>query len=178
MSRTKSTPPVPRIWLLYIKKQSRKYAVAMIDRDDVEQIGREAFLKARERYDPKKGPFEHYAKVAINNALLNARIAEQRFWGTGTPPTDDAGLDAGPDPLWAAEDIALDAIIQRDVDASIAAWRQRLSAPAAAVVEALYYRDLSQRDFAAEQGVTQARISQRNGEMLTLARRDLKHLRH
>ena len=175
MARTKSTPPVPRDWKTYINKITRKFTTGMFDRDDARQVALEAFLRARNRYDPARGPFEHYARAAIYNALLNARIAEQRFWGGGDALEREAAPEIAPEP-WEAEVAALDLIAMSDAVADITAWRRRLRPKPAAVVEALYYRDQSQRDFAKSEGVSQARISQRNVEMLTQARRDLKHL--
>jgi len=175
MARTNSTPPVPKDWQTYINKTARKFATGMFEKDDAKQAALEAFLRARNRYDPTKGPFEHYAKAAIYNALLNARIAEQRFWGGGNATEDEATEEVAPEP-WEAEDAALDLITMNDAVSDISAWRQRLPSKPASLVEALYYRDLAQRDFAAEQGVTQARISQRNVQMLARARLELKHL--
>jgi len=42
--------------------------------------------------------------------------------------------------------------------------------------DALYARDMSQREFASEIGVSQARISQRNGQLVARARTDLQML--
>lgn len=67
-------------------------------------------------------------------------------------------------------------IILNNAVSEISAWRRRLPPKPASLIEALYYRDQSQREFAKGEGVSQARISQRNVEMLALARRDLKDL--
>lgn len=115
-------------------------------------------------------------KAAIYNGLLNARIAEQRFWAPGDAPEGVSAVEIPPEP-WAAEGDHLDAMAERDKTAAIATWRSQLPSKPAALVDALYYRDMSQRDFAAREGVTQARISQRNGELLTAARHDLAQLR-
>lgn len=37
MTRSKLTPPVPKPWPSYIKKQARKFATGMFDHDDAEQ---------------------------------------------------------------------------------------------------------------------------------------------
>lgn len=176
MARTNSTPPVPKDWQTYINKIAHKYATGMFEKDDAKQVALEAFLRARNRYDAAKGPFEHYAKAAIYNALLNARIAEQRHWAPGDAPDGVTAVEIAPNDSLAEEE-HLDAIIKREKAAAIIGWRDRLPSKPAALVDALYYRDLSQRDFAAQEGVTQARISQRNGALLTMARRDLAELR-
>lgn len=175
MARTNSTPPVPKDWQTYINKTARKFATGMFDNDDAKQVALEAFLRARNHYNPAKGSFEHYAKAAIYNALLNARKAEQRFWGAGEAPDDDATNEIAAEP-WEAESATLDLITMNDAVADITTWRQRLPSKAAALVDALYYRDQSQREFAVGEGVTQARISQRNVDMLGIARRALAHL--
>ncbi|MEG3162718.1 sigma-70 family RNA polymerase sigma factor [Sphingomonas sp. LB2R24] len=176
MARTNSTPPVPKDWQTYINKTARNFATGMFDKDDAQQVALEAFLRARNGYNPVKGPFENYAKVAIYNALLNARMTEQRFWGGGEAPDDDTTDEVAPEP-WEAEDATLDLITMNNAAADISAWRQCLPSKPAALVEALYYRDQSQREFAESEGVTQARISQRNVEVLGVARRALAHLR-
>lgn len=176
MARTNLTPPVPKDWQTYINKTARKFATGMFDNDDAKQVALETFLRARNGYDPAKGPFEHYAKAAIYNSLVNARKTEQRFWGGGDAPDDEATDEIAPEP-WEAEDATLDLITMNDAVMDISAWRQRLPSKPAALVEALYYRDQSQREFAKGEGVTQARISQRNREVLGIARRDLAHLR-
>ena len=107
--------------------------------------------------------------------MLNARIAEQRFWGGGVDAEVDETDEIAPDP-WKAEDAALDMIAKNRTVAAISAWRQRLSSKPAALIEALYYRDQSQRESTKGEAVGQARISQRNAEMLALARGDQKHL--
>lgn len=178
MTRIAPTPPVPKEWHHYIKKQSRKFAVGMFDADDAAQVGLETFLKARKRYDPAKGPFEHYAKAAIYNALLKARMAEQRFWAGGDEkPDEPCGAAQVAPEVWEAEDAQIDAIEHDKAVTAIADWRVRLPSKPAALVEALYFGDLSQREYALLEGVSQPRISQRNGDLLARARQALGYLR-
>ena len=176
MTRSIPTPPIPPAWLAYIKRSSRKFAFGVFDADDAEQVARLAFLRARKRYVAAKGAFENYAKAAIYHALLRARRAEQRHWTAREDPGDDRLHELAPS-LTAEEENRLDAIAAAAKARAIDRWRPTLPPKLATVCDELYFRDRSQRDLATSEGVSQPRISQRNSDLLALARKDLKTLR-
>jgi RNA polymerase sigma factor (sigma-70 family) len=175
MVHTKSRPGIPAPWLKYIKSHAGKYAVGMFSRDDAEQVAAIALLNAQARFEINKGVFDHYARAAIRNALLNARKAEQKHWALREDPVDDIkASDAVPD--WAGEEIVLDAMDEATRSLQVLNWADGLPLKLAPLWHALYARDMSQRQFAAEIGVSQARVSQRNGQFVARARTELQML--
>jgi RNA polymerase sigma factor (sigma-70 family) len=168
MTKSKSVPAIPAKWSRYIKRSGRLYAVGMFSPEDAEQTAFEAFIRAKARYVPTKGAFENYAKAAIRNALLNARVAEQRHWEIPTNP-DGGGGEEVPTPPFAAEDEALRAMDEAEKARAVVAWTDRLPATLSTLYHGLYAGDLSQREFAAQAGVSQAAVSQRNQRLLHLA---------
>jgi DNA-directed RNA polymerase specialized sigma24 family protein len=127
MTKSNSAPGIPAKWSRYIKRSARPYAFGVFSTEDAEQTAFEAFIRARTRYVPAKGAFENYAKSAIRNALLNARIAEQRHWEIPANP-DDGGGEEVPTPPLAAEDEALRAIDEADKVRVVSAWTDSLPA--------------------------------------------------
>lgn len=175
MTKSKSVPAIPAKWTSYIKGSARNYAYGMFAREDAEQTALEAFIRARARYVPAKGAFDNYAKAAIRNALLNARIAEQRNYELPANP-DEGGTEEIPTPLWAAEEVALGGIDDAEKLRAVSSWTDGLPAKLSSLYRGLYSRDMSQREFAVTAGVSQARVSQRNGLFIQLAREALADL--
>jgi RNA polymerase sigma factor (sigma-70 family) len=175
MAHSKSRPGIPAPWLKYIKSHVGKYATGMFSRDDAEQVAVIAFLTAQARFKPGKGVFDHYARASIRNALLNARKAEQKHWEQREDSGDD--IKAGDAvPHWAGEEIVLDAMEEATRSQQVRNWADALPVNLAPLWHGLYARDMSQREFAAEIGVTQARVSQRNGQFVARARTELQML--
>lgn len=175
MTKSTTVPAIPAKWTSYIERSARSYAFGVFSREDAEQTALEAFIRARARYVPAKGAFDHYAKAAIRNALLNARKAEQRFGDIPANPGDGGGEDV-PAPHWAAESEVLRAIDEADRLRAVSSWTDSLPAQLSALYRDLYTGDMSQREAAAAAGVSQARMSQRNGKFLRLAREALVDL--
>lgn len=175
MTHSKSKPGIPALWLKYIKSHAGKYATGMFSRDDAQQIASLAFLTAQARFKPGKGVFDHYVRAAIRNALLNARKAEQKHWDQREDSGDDIKV-SDTIPHWAGEEIILEAMQEATRSQQVQQWAEGLSVKLAPLWDALYARDMSQREFAAEIGVSQARISQRNGQFLAHARTELRML--
>jgi RNA polymerase sigma factor (sigma-70 family) len=175
MAKSKSAPGIPAKWSRYIKRSARHYAVGIFSPEDAEQTAFEAFIRARARYVPAKGAFENYAKSAIRNALLNARVAEQRHWEIPTNP-DDGGGDEVPTPPSGAEDEVLRAMDEADKTRAVSAWTDSLPAKLSTLYRSLYAHDMSQREFAANAGVSQAAVSQRNQRLLHLGEEALAAL--
>lgn len=175
MTHSKSTPEIPAPWLKYIKSHASKYATGMFSRDDAQQVASIAFLTAQARFKPGKGVFEHYVRAAIRNALLNARRAEQKHWDQREDSGDDIKSNDTV-PHWAGEEIILQAIQEATQSQQVQRWADGLPLKLAPLWNALYARDMSQREFAAEIGVSQARISQRNGQFVARARNELQML--
>lgn len=171
-----STRAIPQPWRSYIERVAGKAAFGMFGVDDAQQAASIAFLSARRRYNPAKGPFEHYAKVAIRRALVKCRAAEQRHWNGREDPEDyrlhDIGLSFA-----AEEDTRLEAIAAADKARAIDRWRPSLPPKLATVCNELYFQDRSQRSLAATEGVSQPRISQRNSDLIARARVALGHLK-
>jgi RNA polymerase sigma factor (sigma-70 family) len=175
MTHSKLTPGIPAPWLKYIKSHAGRYATGMFSRDDAVQVAAVAFLTAQARFKPGKGVFDHYVKAAIRNALLNARKTEQKHWDLREDTDDD--VKASDDvPHWAGEEIILEALEEASRSQRVLHWADALPLKFAPLWDALYARDMSQREFAAEIGVSQARISQRNGQFVARARADLDML--
>ncbi len=172
MTKSKPTPAIPAQWTKYIKRHARNYAFGVFSPEDAEQVAFEAFLKAQKRHVPARGVFDRYAKAAIRNALLNARKGEQRHWDH-RESADETPKSVAAVPAWAGEDEILDAVQEAKTVRAISLWADRLPAKLAPIWQSLYSLDLSQREFAAEAGVSQARVSQRNGQLLDLAREAL-----
>jgi RNA polymerase sigma factor (sigma-70 family) len=168
MTKSKSVPVIPANWSRYIKRSARRYACGHFSPEDAEQTAFEAFIRARARYVPAKGPFQHYATSAIRNALLNARIAEQRFREIPADPNDGGGEEVQT-PAWAAEGEALRALDEAERGRAVSNWTDSLPAKYASLYQGLYCRNMSQRAFAARTGVSQAAVSQRNKRLLRLA---------
>ena len=175
MTKSNSAPAIPAKWFNYIKRSARSYAFGVFSPEDAEQTGLEAFVRARARYNPAKGAFDHYAKAAIRNALLNARIVEQRHWEIPADPADCGGGDIEM-PAWAAEGEALGAIDEADKARAVSAWADSLPTALSSLYRGLYGRDMSQRELAAKAGVSQAAVSQRNQRLLQLAENALARL--
>ena len=175
MTRSKSTSAIPAQWSKYIKAHAGKYATGIFSREDAEQVASMAFLNARARFKPGKGVFERYAKTSIRNALLNARRAERKHWDQREDPDEDYEGDIST-PLWAGEDLVLDSIDDATRAQRILDWADTLAPPFVKLWQGLYARDLSQREFAVEAGVSQARVSQRNKQFLARARTDLEQV--
>jgi RNA polymerase sigma factor (sigma-70 family) len=175
MTHSRSTPGIPAPWLKYIKSHAGKYATGMFSRDDAQQVASIAFLTAQARFQPGKGVFDHYVRAAIRNALLNARRAEQKHWEQREDSGDDIKA-RGTTPYWTGEEIVLEAIQEATRSQQVLHWADGLPLKLAPLWDALYARDISQREFAAEIGVSQARISQRNGQFVARARTDLHML--
>ena len=175
MNRSNSAP-IPQSWQKYIQRVAGNYAIGMFGADDARQVAAIAFLSARKRFNPSRGAFENYAKVAIRRALMKARAAEQRHRHGREDPDDQRIHDIGV-PLSTEEDNRLDAIAADTKTKAIDRWRPTLPPKLATVCHELYFRDRSQRDLAASEGVSQPCISQRNGQLLDLARDALDHLK-
>lgn len=175
MTRSKSTPGIPAPWLKYIKSHAGKYATGMFSRDDAQQVASMAFLTAQACFKPGKGVFEHYVRAAIRNALLNARRAEQKHWDQREDSGDDIKA-SDTVPHWAGEEVVLVTIQEKNRSQQVLQWADGLPLKLAPLWDALYTRDMSQREFAAEIGVSQARISQRNRQFVARARTDLHML--
>lgn len=173
MTKSNSAPAIPAKWFNYIKRSARSYAFGVFSPEDAEQTGLEAFVRARARYNPARGAFDHYTKAAIRNALLNARIAEQRHWEIPTDPADSGDSET---PAWAAEGEVLRAIDEADKARAVSVWADSLPAPLSSLYRGLYGRDMSQRELAAKAGVSQAAVSQRNQRLLQLAEDALARL--
>lgn len=173
MTKSKSAPAIPAKWSTYIKRSARSYACGVFSPEDAEQTGLEAFVRARARYNPAKGPFDHYTKAAIRNALLNARVAEQRHWEIPADPADGGDVET---PAWAAEGEALGAIDEADKARAISAWADSLPASLSSLYRGLYGQEMSQRELAAKAGVSQAAVSQRNQRLLQLGEEALARL--
>lgn len=168
MTKSKSAPAIPAKWSSYIKKSARSYAFGVFSAEDAEQTAFEAFLRAKARYVPAKGHFEHYAKAAIRNALLNARRAEQRHFEIPANPDDGGGEEIATPPE-GAEGEALRAIDQADREQAVSGWTDSLPGKYSSLYRGLYSREMSQREFAAKAGVSQAAVSQRNRRLLQMA---------
>lgn len=172
MTRMKSAPVIPAQWSRYIKSHAGKYATGMFAREDAEQVATLAFLSARTHFKPGKGDFDRYARVSIRNALLNARRAERKHWdqreSSEAEHQEDDGL-----PHWAGEETVLETIDDMAVVTGIQCWADALPPKLAPIWQALYTRDLSQREYALEVGVSQPRISQLHSLILDHARSDL-----
>lgn len=175
MTHSKLTPGIPAPWLSYIKSHARKYAAGMFSPEDAQQVAALAFLNARARFNPRKGIFDRYAKRAIRNALLNATRVEKKHWDQREDPDDEYTANDST-PHWAAEDAVLERIEEMARAECVLTWADSLPPKLAPLWQGLYARDMSQREFAAEAGVSQARISQRNGKFLERARADLEAL--
>ena len=175
MTKSKSAPAIPAKWFSYINRSARSYACGVFSPDDAEHTGLDAFVRARARYNPAKGSFDHYAKAAIRNALLNARLAEQRHWEIPADPADSGGGDIET-PAWAAEGEVLRAIDEAHKARAVSAWADKLPAALSSLYNGLYGRDMSQRELAAKSGVSQAAVSQRNQRLLQLAENALGRL--
>lgn len=173
MTKSKSAPAIPAKWYSYIKQSARSYACGVFSPEDAEQTGLEAFVRARARYNPAKGAFDHYARAAIRNAMLNARVAEQRHWDIPVDPADAGDTET---PVWAAEGEVLAAIDEADKVRAVSAWADSLPGSLSSLFRGLYGRDMSQRDLAVEAGVSQAAVSQRNQRLLRLAEQALARL--
>jgi RNA polymerase sigma factor (sigma-70 family) len=171
-----SSPRIPRAWQRYIEKAARKYAFALFDTETAEQTAALAYYKAVKQHHPAAGPFIFYATAAIRNALLDARKAEQRHWFGRAEPEESGTPPVLPNHN-AEEEDRLEAIEVKDDAAALAAWKTSLPSKLAEICQGLYYEDLSQRALAKRYGLTQARISQINRQLLTRARSDLVHLR-
>lgn len=176
MPGSTSTPRVPAAWNKYIEGLAPRFATGMFGIEDAIQAGITAYLKADKQYNPVRGPFEHYAKAAIRKALITARQGEQRHWrNRAALPGEESGVDVSPTP-WAEEEERVEAIGLRRKAEAIARWRRSLPAKLKATCNGLYFDDQSQRTLAAQEGVSQARISQRNSQLLARAREDLSEL--
>jgi RNA polymerase sigma factor (sigma-70 family) len=169
LAKNESTPPIQGKWIRYIERHAGKYACGMFSPEDAEQVAVEAYIKAQKRYVPAKGVFDNYARASIRNALLKARIAEQRHWQHRDLPEDDAAIGEGPASS-AGEEAVIDLMVEAETVRSVSRWANDLPPNLAALWQGLYARDMSQREFAAEAGVTQACISQRNGKLIAHAR--------
>lgn len=173
MTKSKLAPAIPAKWFTYITRSARSYACGVFSPEDAEQTGLEAFVRARARYNPAKGAFDHYAKAAIRNALLNARVAEQRHWEIPADPADNGDIEI---PAWAAEAEVLAAIDEADKAQAVSTWANSLPASLSSLYRGLYGREMSQRELAAKAGVSQAAVSQRNRRLLQLAEDALSRL--
>lgn len=173
MTKPKSAPAIPAKWFTYIKRSARSYACGVFSPEDAEQTGLEAFVRARTHYNAAKGAFDHYAKAAIRNALLNARVAEQRHWEIPADPADGGDIEI---PAWAAEAEVLAAIDEADKAQAVSTWADSLPASLSSLYRGLYGREMSQRELAAKAGVSQAAVSQRNRRLLQLAEDALSRL--
>lgn len=174
MTKSKSVPAIPANWSNYINRTARRYACGLFSTEDAESTASEAFIRARARYVPAKGPFQNYAVTAIRNALLNARIAEQRT--RDIPADPNGGSEDVAAPAWAVEEETLRAIDQAERDRAVSDWTDRLPAKYASLYQGLYDRNLSQRNYAAQAGVSQAAVSQRNKRLLRLGEKALAGL--
>lgn len=176
MTNATRAPAIPAYWQKYIKHVARTAATGMFSPQDAEQTAYTAYVNADKRYNARKGPFEHYAKSSIRKALISARQKEQRHSDHRGEFDEDGPRDEIPPPPWAAEEEHLEAVEATRATAHIATWIERLPARLATICDALYFEDVSQRVLAKRLGLTQARISQLNGDLLARARRDLAFL--
>ncbi|WP_313552992.1 sigma-70 family RNA polymerase sigma factor [Brevundimonas sp.] len=161
-----STPRIPIAWMQYIASAARRYAIGVLDPEDLVQIGVMAFILASRRHQPSVGPFDRYVRVAIRNAMLKARLAEQRQYDL---PGDESWVRDDASGPFAPEDTEND-YIQRLEDQAVAermeAWKGTLTRADAIVVEGLFFDERPQESVARELGVTQARVSQRKKRVL------------
>lgn len=75
---SRRTPPTQddkffKVWESEADRMAHRYCTATCDKDNLKQIGRITVWECLNRYDPKRGPFEHYARKAMKLAMLKAR---------------------------------------------------------------------------------------------------------
>lgn len=173
MAKSTRAPAIPAYWQQYIKRVARGAATGMLSPADAEQTAYLAYVKANRQYNAHKGPFEHYAKAAIRKALITSRTKEQRHSDSRCELSDDMSLGEVPPPPWAAEEDHLAVLEEKRAATHIASWIRQLPARLEAICQALYFEDVSQRVLAKRLGLTQARISQLNTDLIARAREDL-----
>ena len=176
MTRSKRAPGVPAFWQKYIHHVARSAAIGMLSVEDARSTAYVAFVKANRQYNPRKGPFEHYAKAAIRKALITARTHEQRHFEHRAEFPDDELRGIVSLPPWAEEEDRLDELQAKRNAEIIGAWIGRLPSKLVKIWEALYRDDLSQRAAAERFGLSQPRISQLNNQLLAIAKQDLAAL--
>lgn len=162
-----STPRIPNPWLKYIASAAPRYATGALHSDDLRQIGCVAYIRARARHLPSRGPFEPYAKTAIKNAMLDARRAEQRQYdlpaNAAAVSLDDEGTP------WSAETCRVDDLGTATAGEIVRRWTKTLSGKDQIVIEGVFYDEVSQRELAARLGVSQPAVSQRKSAVLARA---------
>jgi RNA polymerase sigma factor (sigma-70 family) len=142
-----------------------RYAPRGSDLHDLQQAGRIAVYRAAIRYCPaREFPFGHYAKRAIKNNIVKHAVQLRRQKRCETPLYE---IEGDAEPSAAALPSDDESLI------SVRQWLADLGEPHATMFRLLYVECLSQREAAAELGVTQPRVAQRHRSLLEEARASL-----
>lgn len=179
MAKAPVRTSIPPQWDSYLRSVSGSFARHMFGRDDAYQVARFAYVRACRGYKRARGPFENYAKSAVRKALISASQSEQRHLD-GPKLLEEAQEECGDPPAlpaWRGEADFLATVEARRRTEAVQQWLHRLPRRLRTVCERIYFDGLSQRDLAAEQGVSQPRINQLHQRLLTLGAKQLKHLK-
>ncbi len=149
-----------------------------VDVADLEQSARLALWRSTFSYNAHRGPFHHYARRAIKNAVRT----EVAFWHplmgkteavTETPcdATDYMSDDTVAEPDDTVAEPTDPFVVTR-----IRAWVKSLREPLQRIYDLIYHQEFSQREAAHILGVSQPRVAQLHAELLDRGRAALSVL--
>jgi RNA polymerase sigma factor (sigma-70 family) len=155
------------------------HQVGVVDKDDIVQNTYFTILKAAFLFDETRGtdPNAYLARAVWNGARIQNRV-ERRYWAgrneTNAASTEDTPLEAVPD-----DQEAIDDVLGRSDEAThVGRWMATLPANLRMVAKLLYEDDLTQREAAAEMGISHVRVGQLHRRLLELGRVHLAFLRN
>lgn len=179
-------------WTRAITCVASRYSNGRLEADDLRQEARIALWRATTSYKPLRGiPFENYARRVISNRVRSAIGSRRRSpQNQAVPELEDPVSPGGDAPSDLDEDWARslhhEAVLTNDDPAEhfylgeraqhVGHWAYSLPPILGKVYSLLYEHDLTQREAAAELGVTQARVSQLHAQLLKRGRIDLADL--